>query len=244
LCPILCQYEVNDGGGDGEQGAVEAVKHAAVAGKNLAAVLDAELPLDEALHKVAPCAEHDDDEGKAQPALQRHCAWLQTPDDDRCRKGEYAAADAAYPRLLGRNAGEELVGDEALQQAAAKVGEGVVHPQEDEKCKGIYPIVHEDALLSVENDAESRQQGKGKCDVYLRGEAERPVPQRRLGVAVKLADNDVDEQQAVEREHLARLRVGNRAEPNGSDKHDACHRIDGANHVGMDACIHQRAELP
>ena len=43
-----------------------------MAWEDVAAVLDAELALDEALHEVAPSAEEDDDEGKAEPAKQRH----------------------------------------------------------------------------------------------------------------------------------------------------------------------------
>ena len=64
---MLRQHEVNDGGGDDEQGAVEAVEHSAVTWEDVAAVLDAELTLDETLHEVAPGAEDNNHEGKAQP---------------------------------------------------------------------------------------------------------------------------------------------------------------------------------
>ena len=80
-------------------------------GEDVAAVLDAELTLDETLHEVAPCAEDDDNEGKAYPAKQGHGVGLPAPDDEGCGKGEESAADAAYPRLLGRDARKELEGD-------------------------------------------------------------------------------------------------------------------------------------
>ena len=64
---MIRQYEVYDRGRDGEQGAVEAVEHSAVTGEDVAAVLDAELTLDETLHEVAPGAEDNNHEGKAQP---------------------------------------------------------------------------------------------------------------------------------------------------------------------------------
>ena len=70
--PSSRQYEIDDAGGDGEESAVEAVEQASVPGQDLAAVLDAELALDMALHQVAPSAEEDNDKGKAQPSPEGH----------------------------------------------------------------------------------------------------------------------------------------------------------------------------
>ena len=64
----LCQHEVDDAGRDGKQGAVEAVEHTAVTREDVAAVLDAKLPLDEALYEVTPSADDNNRQGKAQPA--------------------------------------------------------------------------------------------------------------------------------------------------------------------------------
>ena len=58
-----------------------------------------------------------------------------------------------------------------MQHAAAEVGEGVVHPQEDEEGERVYPVVGHAACRLVIRDAEQGQQGKGDGDVELRGEA-------------------------------------------------------------------------
>ena len=166
------------------------------------------------------------------------------PDDDGGKQGEEAAADAAYPRLLGRNAGEELEGDVPLQRAAAEVGKGVVHPKEDEEGERINPVVGERASLGVIDDAEQRQQGKGDGYIQLRGEAECPVPQWIVGTPVELAHKDIKQQQSVEREHLCCLRAGDCAKPYCGGKHDASHCVDGAGHRRSDVCVHQGAELP
>ena len=60
----LCQYEVNDRGGNGEQSAVEAVEQSSMTGKDVAAVFDAKLAFDEALYKIAPGAEDYNGKGK------------------------------------------------------------------------------------------------------------------------------------------------------------------------------------
>ena len=47
---------------NGEQTGVETVEHSTVPGKDIAAILDAQSALEQALHKVTPCAEeHNDD---------------------------------------------------------------------------------------------------------------------------------------------------------------------------------------
>ena len=51
--------EIDGRGRDGQQRTVEAVEHAAVAGQDVPAVLQAQLALEQALHQVAPGAEHD-----------------------------------------------------------------------------------------------------------------------------------------------------------------------------------------
>lgn len=50
-----------------KQATVEAVEHAPVARKHVAAVLDAQLALEEAFYEVAPCAKHACRQGEAIP---------------------------------------------------------------------------------------------------------------------------------------------------------------------------------
>ena len=59
--------EIDDGGGEGHQGGVEAIEHATVAGENVAGVLDAEDALEERLHEIAPGAEDDDHQSESGP---------------------------------------------------------------------------------------------------------------------------------------------------------------------------------
>ena len=51
------RIEVDHCGRDSQERGVEAVQHSSVAGQDVAAVLDAEGALEEALHEVAPGAE-------------------------------------------------------------------------------------------------------------------------------------------------------------------------------------------
>ena len=53
---------------NGEQTGVETVEHAAVAGEDLSAVLDAEVALEETFDQVAPCAENANGESESDPA--------------------------------------------------------------------------------------------------------------------------------------------------------------------------------
>ena len=71
---LLAAYaeEVEHGGGNGEEGGVEAVEHAAVSRQDIARVFDAQLPFEEALYEVAPRAEHADGKREAYPINQFH----------------------------------------------------------------------------------------------------------------------------------------------------------------------------
>lgn len=215
-----------------------------MAGKDVSAVLDAQLPLDEAFHEVAPRAEDDDDECEAHPSQQWHRLGLPAPDDVCGGKGEETAADAACPRLPWRDAREELVGNVSSERASAEVGKGVVDPEEDEEGQGVYPVVGQGTRRGIIDDAQEGQQCEGDGNVELRGKAERPVAQGGMGFAVELADENVEEQHPVEREHLGSLRAGNAAEPCGSDEYDSGHCVDRAGQAGSCVAVHQRAELP
>ena len=61
---------------------------------------------------------------------------------------------------------------------------------------------------------------------------------------VELTHKDIEQQQAIEREHLRCLRTGDSTEPYGCDKHDSGHRIDGTHHLCMDVGVHECAEFP
>ena len=110
-------------------------------GENVSAVLDAHLALQETFNKVAPCAEYTYGERQAHPLPEFHVLGFVSVDAPCCRKAEQSAADATYPRLLGRNAGEELCGEVTTQQTAHEVSTRVAHPKEDEDGEGEYEVV-------------------------------------------------------------------------------------------------------
>ena len=139
---LLAAYaeEVEHGGGNGEEGGVEAVEHAAVSRQDIARVFDAQLAFQEALYEVAPGAEHADGKREAYPINQFHLPRAKGVDNDSCRDAEQSAADAAHPRLFRRYALEELGGKIAAQQAAAAVGARVARPKEDEDGERENPL--------------------------------------------------------------------------------------------------------
>lgn len=59
--------EIDHGGGNGKEGGVEAVEHAAVTGKDVATVLYAKGALEKTFHEVAPCAEYYNSKSKTYP---------------------------------------------------------------------------------------------------------------------------------------------------------------------------------
>ena len=97
LCLDIEQVEIEHGGGDGQQGRVEAVEHSAVAGKDVAAILDAELALEEAFHQVAPGAEYADRKAETKPVEEGHLLWEEMPKDYCCCQAKQSTADASYP---------------------------------------------------------------------------------------------------------------------------------------------------
>ena len=110
-------------------------------GENVSAILDAHLALYETLNKVAPCAKDANGEGESHPLPEFHILGFVSVDAPCCRKAEQTTTDATHPRLLGRNAGEELCGEVTAQQTAHKVGSRVAHPKEDEDREGVDEVV-------------------------------------------------------------------------------------------------------
>ena len=68
---ILDGVKVYDTCRNGHQRRVKAVKHASMAGKDIARILYAYRALEERLYKVAPCAEEDDSETHTHPLQDR-----------------------------------------------------------------------------------------------------------------------------------------------------------------------------
>ena len=128
LCGIALKSEgmqVADGllprSGDSQEAAVEAVQKAAMTRQDMAAVLDAHLSLHLTFHQITPCAEHDHNQGKAQPHGQTVARRYPMPACHRGQQSEDAASDAAYPRLAGRHTGEQLPGEPAVKEASRQV---------------------------------------------------------------------------------------------------------------------------
>lgn len=102
--------------GDSQEAAVEAVQKAAMTRQDMAAVLDAHLSLHLTFHQITPCAEHDHNQGEAQPHGQTVARRYPMPACHRGQQSEDAASDAAYPRLAGRHTGEQLPGEPAVKE--------------------------------------------------------------------------------------------------------------------------------
>ena len=110
-------------------------------GKDVTAVLDAYLTLEETFNEVTPRAEDAYGECQAHPLPKFHILGLVSVDAPCCCKAEQTAADATYPRLLGGDAGEELCGEVTTQQTSEEVGSRVAHPKEDEDREGEDEVV-------------------------------------------------------------------------------------------------------
>ena len=54
---------IDDGSGDSEEGGVEAIEHAAVAGEDDARIFDTEFAFEQRLDEVSPSAEEDNHDG-------------------------------------------------------------------------------------------------------------------------------------------------------------------------------------
>ena len=156
-------------------------------GKDVAAVLDAYLALEEAFNEVAPCAEDAYGERQAHPLPEFHILGFVSVDAPSCCKAEQAAADATYPRLLGRNAGEELCGEVTTQQTAHEVSTRVAHPKEDEDGEGEDEVILHLVRKTVVVQSQYREQGEGEGDVHLRCKGVCPVLEGIFFLTVELA---------------------------------------------------------
>ena len=103
--------DVDDGCGEGHERGVEAVEHASVSWEDVAAVLDADGALEEALHEVAPRSEDADHQSKSEPLDEREngrvegrlCGigslLVEPIDGAGCDEHEDASSDASLPRF-------------------------------------------------------------------------------------------------------------------------------------------------
>ena len=99
---ILDGVKVYDTCRNGHQRRVKAVKHASMAGKDIARILYAYRALEERLYKVAPCAEEDDCQTHTHPLQDRILHRLSFTDsmiayDCRHYEDKDPSADAAFP---------------------------------------------------------------------------------------------------------------------------------------------------
>lgn len=156
-------------------------------GKDVAAVLDAYLALEEAFNEVAPCAKDAYGERQAHPLPEFHILGFVSVDAPCCRKAEQSAADATYPRLLGRNAGEEFCGEVTTQQTAHKVSTRVAHPKEDEDGEGEDEVVLHGVCKTIVAQSQHGEEGEGEGDVHLRCKGVCPVLEGIFFLTVELA---------------------------------------------------------
>ena len=180
-------------GGDGQQRRVEAVEHAAVARQDVAAVLDAQLPLQQALHEVAPRAEHADHDAQSHPLPELEQVGTRHVQQPRHDKAEHAAANAPHPRLLGRNAFEKAGRKALVKQAATHVGSRVRRPEEQENGEGKSAFIHHLARKGVVAEGQHRKHAETDAYVQLDGKGVGPVFQRVGLLQVKLAHGQIDE---------------------------------------------------
>ena len=185
--------EVNYRCRDGEERGVEAVEQATVTGKDVAAVLDANLALEEAFNEVAPCAKDAYGERQAHPLPEFHILGFVSVDAPCCRKAEQTATDASYPRLLGRNAGEEFGVEVTTQQIAHKVSTCVAHPKEDEDGEGEDEVVLHGVCKTIVAQSQHGEEGEGECDVHLRCKGVCPVLQGIGFLTVEFAYQYINE---------------------------------------------------
>ena len=114
-----------------------------MSGQQVAAVLDAESTLEEALHKVAQRAEDHYYESESHPCrhaqLVFHVAVVGPPaDESRHNQHQHASANGSFPALARTYPWEELM---PAKQRAAAVGSRVVGPQEYEYAQGQQVVV-------------------------------------------------------------------------------------------------------
>ena len=181
--------KIHHGGGNGQEGGVETVEQSAVAGEEVAAVLESELALDEAFDEVAPGTENDYDEGETEPLRQGE-AGVVAGDEPCCQKTDKGSTDTALPSLTRGDAGKEFV---AAQQGAEAVGSGVAGPEEDKDGEGEYPP--ESDLLGmgwVSHKGQCRYECKGQCHVHLTEHRIGPVVEGTFTFQVELGDEKID----------------------------------------------------
>ena len=128
--------------------------------QDFSAVLDAQLSLDQTLHKVAPRSE-DADNGSESHPLGKRKSVCEIPYCCSGNERDDAAANASYPRLMGGDARKELVGDVTSEERAYEVSTGVVGPKTDEDGKRVYPVVLQAAFHRIVMEADERYEREG-----------------------------------------------------------------------------------
>ena len=151
-----------------------------MAGEDIAAVLDAELALEEALDEVAPGAKDANDEGEAHPLQEAQVGegGKAVPQKNTDAKAEQAATYAANPRLLGRDALEKFGGETLTQEATHAIGSRIVGPEEDEEGEGVLPGVVPVVRHGIVGEGQQIEQGEGQGHIDVGGKGVGPTLQR------------------------------------------------------------------
>ena len=242
------RVEIDDGGGDGEEGAIEAVEHAAVAGEDIAAVLDAELAFEEALDEVAPRAKDANDEGEAQPLEEREVGGGReaVPQEGADAKAENATTYAAYPRLLGRDALEEFGGETLAQEATHAIGARIVGPEEDEEGEGVLPRVIPLVGHGIVGEGQQIEQAEGQGHIEVGGKGVGPTLERVVVAEIEFADEQEEHGDEQGREGDQRMAAAEGRARVGEDEEeiDATGGVDQPIDVCSRLLIDNGGELP
>ena len=219
-------------------------------GQNVAAVLNADGTLEERFHQVAPGAEDADHESEAEPEGERGMqgengrilvVTNEIPDDGCGYEHEEAAADAAFPALARRNAGEQLV---LAQQRTAAVGAGVAHPKEDEDGEG-QPGVERGREFSGVVEGQHVDAREGQGDVHLREHGVGPVVDGILLFQIEFRDEEIDEREQVRDEYGRALGDAAAVAGHGNEEINAGHGGDEAvDGDGRHMLVDESGELP
>ena len=137
-----------------------------MAGQHVATVLNAELTLEEAFHQVAPGAEHAHGQAQSQPGGQAELGEEvgQYGGHDQT---EHAAADAAHPRLVGRDAFEQLGREVAVKHGPTQIGSCVAGPKKEEYAQGVDWLKAGDIGQRIVLEGKHRKEGEAQCHVDL-----------------------------------------------------------------------------
>lgn len=156
-----------------------------MAGQDVAAVLDAERALEQALDQIAPCAKHGDNQSQAYPLGKRetqvvHAMLLGDIPDGSGHSGyKDESADGPLPALARADAREQLV---PAKERAAAIGSGVIGPKEHEDAEGSEVGVDDAGWRDTEGQYADKRQRQG--DIQLAHHGVGPVVHRVWGLGI------------------------------------------------------------